>query len=233
MSHPAITAYLTKTYAFCSLLLTYIYVQCQNIYGHVSKSNFYTLVIGFITYWLIKSVKSTQKFIVYVNDKVSYVRENYQKDENIKKIITKTTGISKDENFKKIVFIITFCLNFIKQKLIELYMNARCGIRPVPYTKIFVGTMLYQNKLLRFPIKPNAYGTRNILKIEYKVVDEQECPYLSETDEVEYIKSFIETRIDNITITPHLIGFDLIKLTVFDEDFNECTKEYLCHQKIE
>jgi hypothetical protein len=233
MSHPVIATSITNTYAFCNLLFTYIYVQCKSVYVHISKSDFYTLVVGFITYWIIKAVKNTQRFIVYVNDKITYIRENYQKDENIKKIIKKTMGISKDENFKKIVFIITVCINFIKQKLIELYMKSRCGVKPIPYRKIFVGTMLYQNKLLRFPIKPNAYGTRNILKIEYKVTDDLECPYLSDADGVEYIKSFIETRIDNITITPRLIGFDVIKMTVFDEDFNECIKEYSCNQKIE
>jgi len=233
MSHPMITASLAKTYFFFNFLIGYVYLHCKNIYGQISNSNMYTLVIGFITYAIIKAVKNTQKFIAYANEKIAYVRDNYKQDENIQKIIKKTVGISQTENFKKTVFIVNLCINFAKERLIQLYMRCRCGVRSVPHTRLFVGTMLYQNKLLRFPIKPNPYGTRKIIKIEYKVIDDSESPYISDAYSVEYIKSFVETKIDNITITPRLIGFDMIRLTILDEDFNEVTKDYSLHDKIE
>jgi len=61
--------------------------------------------------------------------------------------------------------------------------------------------------------------------------EEEDGPCLSDADSVEYVRSFIETKIDNVT--PLLVGFNRIRLTVLDEDFNEIIKEYSRNDKID
>jgi hypothetical protein len=56
--------------------------------------------------------------------------------------------------------------------------------------------------------------------------------YESNKDHIEYIKSFIDNKYRNINISPLMIGYEKVKITSLDEDFNMIESEYLSNQYI-
>ena len=76
----------------------------------------------------------------------------------------------------------------------------------------------------------NNFDIRNITKIEYMLFGKS--VYECNKDHIEYIKSFIDNKYRNINISPLMIGYEKVKITSLDEDFNMIESEYLSNQYI-
>lgn len=124
---------------------------------------------------------------------------------------------------ERIVFKLTLLKNYCFSLVETVKKMCCCGIKRDNHTgNLFIYTFFYKNGLVRIPIKPSPYSSTNIVKIKYMTKD----TYEDNEDIVDYIKSFLETKIENITICPKYLGFEKILVTVFDDSLEQVDKEF-------
>jgi hypothetical protein len=145
-------------------------------------------------------------------------------DEIKKEEVDEITKFIEDKPFiERYKFKLTLFKNYCISLFEILKKLCMCGIKKdVQVNNLFIYTFMYKNRLVRMPIKPSPYNSSNIVKIKYMKKD----IYEEDEETIEYIKSFLETKIENVTICPKYLGFEKLLITVFDDSFEQVDKEF-------
>jgi hypothetical protein len=150
--------------------------------------------------------------------------EDIKKEDIKEEEVDDITKFIEDKPFgERINFKLTLFKNYCISVFKTLKKMCLCGVKKdIQINNLFIYTFMYKNRLVRIPIKPSPYNSSNIVKIKYMIKD----TYEEDEQTIEYIKSFLETKVENVIICPKYLGFEKLLITIFDDSFEQVDKEF-------
>jgi hypothetical protein len=208
---------ITKVITFYTFIIT-LGLSFFNLVKNIHVSAITVSLVSFLSIYTINKTKQYVIKIHYFSDKLTKLLEQNKVCQQL----------LKHPNTQKILFVYNYMKTYINDKINLCKMSYECGVHTLNERVVF--TFIHKGKLTRIPIVFNNFDIRNITKIEYMLFGKS--VYESNKDHIEYIKSFIDNKYRNINISPLMMGYEKVKITSLDEDFNMIESEYLSNQYI-